>query len=308
MNPLKLKIAVTGASGLIGSALCGHLGRDGHEILRIVRRPLDTPASPGTLHWQPEGGEIDAAKLSGVGAVVHLAGESIAGYWTAAKKQRIRDSRVLGTRTLCEALAGMVEPPKMLLAASAIGIYGSRGEQPLTERSLPGDGFLAEVGQQWEAATRPAAEKSIRVVNCRLGVVLSREGGALAKMLTPFKLGLGGRLGDGRQFMSWVTLEDAVRAFGFALHNESLRGPVNLTAPHPVTNSEFTQALGRALHRPTWLPAPAFAVRAILGEMGRELLLNGARVFPERLQGAAFGFTHENIDDALAAVLGTGVA
>jgi uncharacterized protein len=235
-------------------------------------------------------------------AVLHLAGESILGRWTAAKKRRIRGSRVAGTRGLCEALAGLPKPPAVFVSGSATGYYGDRGDEVLTEDSAAGRGFLADVCREWEAASAPLAEKGTRVAHLRTGIVLAAHGGALAQMLLPFKLGLGGRLGHGRQYMSWITLDDWVGAALLAWA-KPVKGPWNLTAPAPVTNEVFTKSLGRALRRPTVLPAPAAAMTLLLGEMAREVLLSGARALPARLTSAGYRFRHETLDAALAAVL-----
>ena len=233
-------------------------------------------------------------------AVIHLAGENIAGSrWTNRQKRRIRDSRVEGTRGLSEAVARLSRPPRVLVSASAIGYYGNRGAEPLTEDSLPGEGFLPETCRAWERATAPAREVGVRVVLLRIGIVLSPAGGVLQRLLPPFRLGLGGRLGTGRQFMSWIGLGDLVQVIRRALSDTTLEGPVNAVAPRPVRNEEFTRALGRVLHRPTLLPVPAFAIRLLLGEMGRELLLGGARVLPARLEATGFSFAGADIDSAL---------
>jgi hypothetical protein len=278
-----MKILVSGASGLIGSSLVRRLAAS-NEVVRLVRRG----PSPGTaeLQWDPTAAAIDAERLEGFDAVVHLAGENIgSGRWTAAKKARIRDSRAEG-RFLAKTLAGLARPPKVLVSASAVGFYGNRGDEELDESSVPGEGFLAEVCRDWEAAASAASEAGIRVVLSRFGVVLAREGGALARLLPLFRFGLGGRLGSGRQFMSWIALDDAVRAVEFVLENDSLRGPINVTSPQPVTNREFTEALASVLRRPALLPAPAMLLRAALGEMADEMLLSSARVFPRRLLGS----------------------
>jgi len=235
--------------------------------------------------------------------VVHLAGESIAGRWTVAKKTRIRDSRVQGTSTLAAALARTGRPPKVMVCASAIGIYGDRGDEVLREESAPGSDFLAEVSQQWEAATEPAARAGVRVVSLRIGVVLSRRGGALGRMLTPFRMGAGGRIGSGSQWMSWITLDDLVGAIQHALATDSLRGPVNTVAPNPATNAQFTRALGETLHRPTVFPLPAFMVRVMFGEMGEALLLGSQRVDCGKLVASGFRFRHPELKPALEAIL-----
>jgi hypothetical protein len=247
---------------------------------------------------------VDLEALRGVDAVVHLAGESIAeGRWTAEKKRRIRESRVEGTRAIAAAMASLEPRPRVLVAASAIGYYGDRGATQLDEASRPGEGFLVEVCQAWEAATASAQEAGIRVVNGRLGVVLSRHGGALARMLTPFMLGAGGKIGGGKQYMSWITLDDAARAFAFALENDRLTGPANFVSPNPVSNAEFTKTLGRVLRRPTILPMPAMAARAAFGQMADELLLASARVTPARLTEARFSFEYPQLEEALRHVL-----
>lgn len=246
----------------------------------------------------------DLSRLNGVDAVVHLAGENIAsGRWTKAKKERIRDSRVNGTRNLCESLSLLPEPPRVLVCASAIGYYGDRGEIALTEADQPGRGFLPEVCTAWERATKPATDEGIRVVNLRIGIVLTPEGGALQQMLLPFQLGLGGKVGNGRQYWSWISLPDLVRAIQFAIETESLSGAVNAVAPNPVTNEVFTQKLGRVLRRPTLVPLPAFAARLVLGEMADDLLLSSIRVVPQKLQNAGFEFEHPELERALRAVL-----
>lgn len=296
-----MHVAVTGSSGLVGSTLVPMLTTGGHQVTRLVRRS----AGEGEVQWDASAASFDAAKLDGVDAVVHLAGENIAaGRWSTEVKRRIRDSRVHGTRILCEGLAGMATPPRVLICASAIGFYGDRGDEFLDEASSAGEGFLAEVARDWEAATQPAAEAGIRVVSLRLGVVLSPRGGALEKMLTPFKLGGGGRVGSGRQYWSWISVDDAAGAFLHALMTQSLSGPVNAVAPHPVTNQEFTKTLGKVLGRPTLVPMPAFAARLALGEMADELLLASTRVTPGRLLDSGYTFRHSTLEDALRHVLG----
>lgn len=295
-----MKVLISGASGLVGTALASALRASGREPVALVRGQ-----GGGGVHWDPNAGTIDAGALEDLGAVVHLAGENIAsGRWSAEKKRRIRDSRVQGTRLLCDALAGCAKRPETLIAASAIGYYGNRGAEILDEDSAPGAGFLAEVCQEWEAACAPARDAGIRVVNLRFGVVLSPEGGALQKMLLPFRLGLGGRVGDGAQYMSWLSLADAVGAVQFALDTPALTGPVNAVTPNPVTNADFTKALAGALRRPALLPAPAFALRAALGEMADEMLLSSVRVLPKRLGEAGFVFDHPELAGALEATLG----
>ncbi|HPO15524.1 MAG TPA: TIGR01777 family oxidoreductase [Candidatus Hydrogenedentes bacterium] len=297
-----MRILVTGATGLIGKALLNRLPKEGHEAVGLVRHK--GMISGPVIEWDPENSVIDKAGLEGIEGVVHLAGENIAsGRWTPDKKRRILESRVQGTRFLCEALSGLTAPPRVLVSASAIGYYGDRGEEILEENSGAGTGFLAEVCQQWEAAAVIAEKAGIRVVRLRLGVVLSEEGGALAKMATPFRLGLGGVIGNGRAYMSWITLEDVLRVIGLALAREEIRGVVNATAPNPVTNREFTAAIGKALHRPAMFPMPAWAVRLVFGEMGREMLLASTRVMPGRLTGMGFVFQYPSLDTALGHVL-----
>lgn len=293
-------IAITGSGGLVGSALVDFLTSAGHRTLRLVRGA----AAEGQASWDPPRGTVDAQSLEGLDAVVHLAGENIASArWSPAQKQRIYSSRVDGTRLLCQTLARLEQPPKALLSASAIGYYGNRGDEVLDEGSSAGEGFLAQTAQDWEAAAQPAVDARLRVVLLRFGVILSARGGALAKMLTPFRLGAGGRVGDGRQFWSWVSLDDAVGAIHHALITEDLSGPVNVVAPHPVTNREFTKTLGRVLSRPTLFPMPAAAARLALGEMADELLLSSARVHPVRLQQSGYQFRHPTLETALRELL-----
>jgi len=299
-----MRVVVSGSTGLVGSALVARLREDGHEVLRLARPSSKVPSEPGEpIRWNVDTGELEG-DIDGVDAIVHLAGDSIAdGRWTAAKKQRIRKSRIDATERLVAALARLDSPPKAFLCASAIGYYGDRGDAELDEDSAPGDGFLPELCQQWEAAIQPLAQRGTRLVNLRIGVVLSKKGGALAKMLPPFKLGGGGKLGSGRQYMSWIALDDVVGAIRHALTNDTIHGPVNVVAPNPVTNAEFTKALGKALHRPTFLSMPSFAVKLAFGQMGTDLLLASARVRPTRLAGTGYEFAHPTIDEALAAVL-----
>jgi uncharacterized protein (TIGR01777 family) len=297
-----MKICITGASGLVGTDLRARLVSAGHEVLRLVRRK---PCAGDEARWRPDTGSVEA-ELAG-GAIVHLAGEGIAeGRWTAAKMQRIRESRVAATRLLCEQLAARDDRPETLICASAVGYYGDRGEALLDESAPPGSGFLPDVCRQWEAATEPARRAGIRVVNLRIGVVLSTQGGALAKMLTPFRLGIGGRLGSGDQYMSWIALEDLSRAIAHCLEDPALDGPVNAVAPEPVTNAEFTRELGRALSRPAVFPVPAAAARLAFGKMAEDLLLASMRVLPERLVASGFEFRYPRLDGALAHLLRDG--
>ncbi len=301
LEAAQLKVLFSGSHGLVGTALIKSLEVQGHEIFRLVRQ---LPHSESEIEWNPDRYSIAISRLEGFDAVVHLAGESIAeGRWTEEKKRRIRDSRVKGTKLLSDALANLERPPKSLICASAIGYYGDRGDELLTEESAPGNDFLAGVCVEWEKATELAAEKGIRVVNTRFGIILSKDGGALAKMLTPFRLGIGGRVGSGKQWMSWIVLDDAVGAIEFALANESLRGPVNFVAPNPVRNSEFTKTLGKVLSRPTLFPIPEFGVRLAFGEMADALLLSSQRVEPQRLKTAGYQFRYEVLASALRHVL-----
>jgi uncharacterized protein (TIGR01777 family) len=295
-----LHVAVTGASGLVGRNLCAFLSTAGHRVTRIGRRP-----GPGDVGWDPMRGELDPASLEGVDAVVHLAGESIMGLrWTAAKKRAIHESRVRGTRLLADTFAKMATPPATLISASAVGFYGDRGEEPVDEASAPGQGFLADVCRDWEDAALPAEASGTRVVRLRVGVVLSASGGALATQLPLFRLGLGGPVGHGRQGLSWIGLDDLVYAIHFLLNRPELSGPVNATAPGAVSNGAFARELGRVLRRPAVLPAPAFALRLMLGEMADEMLLGGSFVRPGVLESAGFRFVHPDLGSSLAFELG----
>lgn len=295
-----MKVAISGASGLVGRALGDSLRRDGHRVLRLVRRPS---ASPDAIYWQPTGDDIDRDRLEGLDAVVHLAGESIAGgRWTAERKRRIKDSRVYGTRLLANTLAGLERRPRVLVSASAVGYYGDRGDELLDEEAPPGDLFLSTVCQAWEAVADPARDAGIRVVHPRLGMVLAREGGALDKMLLPFRLGLGGRIGDGRQWVSWITRDDLVGVLRHLIDGE-LAGPVNAVSPHPVRFADFASGLGRVLHRPAILPLPAPVARLALGEMADELLLPSLRADASRLVASGFGFRHPHLEPALRELL-----
>lgn len=298
-----MNVLVSGSTGLVGTAVVASLTAEGHGVTRLVR----TQGAPGTaaIAWDPVAKRLPAPALEGLDAVVHLAGENIAkGRWNAAKKGKIRDSRVQGTRVLCEALAQLVEPPKVLVSASAIGYYGSRGDRVMREESRPGTDFLAEVCQAWEAATKPAAERGIRVVHLRIGVVMAREGGALHKMVTPLKWGAGGIIGSGQQYVSWVALDDVAGIVQHALATEALEGPVNAVAPNPVTNHELTKTLGRVLKRPTLFPMPKPMVQAMFGEMGDALLLSSTRVASTRLEGSGYTFRHPDLEGALRYILG----
>lgn len=301
-----MKVIITGATGLIGSALVRSLLADGHTITRLVRGGRKGAPSPGVsdVTWDPERGEVDASALEGHDAAVHLAGEPVAeGRWTDEKKQRIRESRARGTRLVAERLARLAQKPAVLVSASATGYYGDRGAELLTEESASGSDFLSEVCREWEASARPAAEAGIRVVHPRIGVVFDAAGGALPKMLTPFKLGVGGRLGDGRQYMSWITLPDVVGVIRRLMTDEQLSGPVNAVAPQPVTNEEFTKTLGRVLGRPTLFAVPKFAARLAFGEVADALLLSSQRVEPARLKAAGFKYADPELEGALRRIL-----
>lgn len=295
------RVAITGANGLVGAQLAAFLSTGGHDVRAIVRRPRDA----GDVAWDPAAGVIDGDALEGLDAVVHLAGESIAtARWSAESKRRILESRTVGTRLLARTLAGLARKPRVLVCASATGLYGNRGDERLDEDSAPGDGFLADVCRQWEDAAAPAREAGIRVVHLRIGVVMTPLGGALAQMLTPFRFGAGGTLGSGQQFLSWISLDDVLAAVLHCLATPSLEGAVNATAPEPVTNAEFTRTLASVLRRPALAPLPAFALRALLGEMADALLLSSTRALPGRLTESGFVFRDANLHGALADMLG----
>jgi uncharacterized protein len=297
-----MRVLVTGATGFVGSAVVALLTSSGDEVIPVSRKPGLTHNS---ITWDPAAGKLDPAALEGMDAVVHLAGENIAAArWTPAEKARIRDSRVQGTRLLAESLGRLSRRPKVMVSASAVGFYGSRGEQLLDETSSAGTGFLAEVCLDWEAAAKPVAAAGIRVVHLRIGMVLSPEGGALAKMLTPFQMGVGGIIGDGQQYMSWIALNDLAAVIRHAIVTETLSGPVNAVAPQAVTNRQFTKTLGHVLGRPTIFPMPAFAARLAFGEMADALLLCSSRVVPRRLIASRYEFRHPELEAALRFLLG----
>jgi uncharacterized protein (TIGR01777 family) len=296
-----MNILISGASGLVGSALIPALESAGHTVRRLVRLRPET-GSPD-VYWDPMGSFDPVGGIEGFDAVVHLAGESVAARWSRNKKARILNSRKQGTMTLASAAARSKQPPKVMVSASAVGYYGNRGDEVLTEESAAGSDFLADVARQWETATAPAAKAGIRTVMLRIGFILSPRGGGLARMLPPFRMGLGGKLGSGRQWMSWISIHDVVGAIEHALATEALQGPVNAVAPHPVTNAEFTRTLGRVLSRPTIFPMPGFAARLAFGEMGDALLLASQRVQPVKLQSSGFQFRHPELEGALRELL-----
>jgi uncharacterized protein (TIGR01777 family) len=291
-----MRIAITGGTGFIGVPLQAALRAAGHEVALIGRA---RPGSRPDIAWDPERGTLDAARLEGVDTVFHLAGEPIGERWTPERKAAIRTSRLSGTGLIARTLASMAHPPQVLVSMSAVGIYGNRGSESLTEESRPGHDFLGELGVAWEAAADPARAAVIRVVHPRLGIVLHESGGALAKMLLPFRLGLGGRIGAGTQYMSWISRTDAIAALVFVAAQPEARGPVNLTAPAPVTNAEFTAKLAQALHRPALAVVPEFAIRLMFGEMGEYTVIAGQRVFPKALQDMGFRFQHPTLPEAL---------
>ena len=296
-----MNILISGASGLVGSALIPALESAGHSVRRLVRvRPQ---AGSPHIYWDPLGSFDPVGGIEGFDAVVNLAGESVAARWTKLRKSRILNSRVQGTMTLASAAARSKKPPKVLVSASAVGYYSNRGDEALTEESTSGSGFLADVARQWETAIGPATRADIRTVMLRMGFILSPRGGGLARMLPPFRMGVGGRLGSGRQWMSWISIDDVVGAIQHALATDALWGPVNTVAPHPVTNAEFTRTLGRVLGRPTIFPMPAFAARLAFGEMANDLLLSSQRVQPLKLQNSGFQFRHPELEGALRELL-----
>jgi len=297
-----MKVAITGASGLVGRALVPYLTAGGHGVVRLVRR---APAAPDEAAWDPSTGAVDPSVLEGADAVVHLAGEGIAGgRWTPARKEELRSSRLGPTRKLAEALAGLPRGPRVLVSASAVGYYGDRGEAWVDEASPAGDDFLGRLAVEWEESAAPAARAGIRVVNLRTGIVLSAAGGALGKMLLPFKAGLGGALGPGTQYMSWIAMDDLLGAVHHALTNESVSGPLNATAPEPVTNAAFTRTLARVLGRPAIAPVPAVALRLLFGEMADAALLSSTRVRPGKLLATGYRFRFTDLERALRHELG----
>ena len=295
-----MKVAVTGSSGLIGSSLASFLSNEGVTVTRILRENPDE----NDISWKPEGGCWDSAFAGGIDGIIHLAGENIAsGKWTRKKKEKIRNSRIEGTKRLCEQILKLPTPPSVFVCASAIGYYGNRGMEFLNEGSPKGSGFLPDVCAGWEEASNIVSKAGVRVINVRFGIVLSKNGGALAKMLTPFKMGMGGKIGSGAQYMSWVAMDDVTGAIYHALVTDSLKGPVNVTAPNPATNKEFTNTLGKVLNRPTVMPMPAFAARLAFGEMAKDLLLASTKVAPKRLSDSGYEFQYPKLENALKHVL-----
>ncbi len=298
-----MRILISGASGLVGTALIESLSVAEHEIVRLARS--SRPAGPDRIVWDPMAKEMDVALLEGFDVVVHLAGENIAGRkWSPAQKKRIRDSRVEGTSRLVNALKELQKPPRVFVMASAIGYYGNRGDEMLLESSNPGSGFLADITREWESAADVASDIGTRIVKLRIGVVLASSGGALSKMLLPFRLGLGGKFGSGRQYMSWVALDDLIGIIHYVIANDTVTGPVNAVSPLPVTNHEFAKTLGRVLHRPTIAAVPSFVLKLAAGEMADEMILASARVIPQKLIESGYRFLYPDLEKALRFVLG----
>jgi len=296
-----MKIAIAGSSGLVGSALIPTLRADGAAVTRLVR---GAPKAD-EIEWHPNQVELNRLSLEGFDVIVNLAGENVAGSrWTDDQKRKIRDSRVSGTHLLSEAIARMNAKPAAFICASATGIYGDRDDETLDEQSDSGGGFLAGVCREWETACEPASKAGVRVVNLRFGPILAREGGMLAKLLTPFKMGMGGKVGSGKQYISWVSLDDSVSAVKLAINDQNIRGPLNIVSPNPVTNEEFTKALGHVLNRPTALAVPAFAARLAFGEMADEMLLSSQKVLPKKLTAAGFQFRYPELEPALKKYVG----
>jgi len=295
-----LNVAITGSSGFIGSSLVSFLSEKKVTVIKILRKnPKDNDIS-----WRPEDGDWNSAFAGGIDGIVHLAGENVAsGRWTRVKKEKIRNSRIEGTRKLCEHILKLPTPPSVFVCASAIGYYGNRGMEFLNEISSRGSGFLPDVCLGWRGATETESKAGIRVVNVRFGIVLSKDGGALAKMLTPFKMGMGGKIGSGTQYMSWVAMDDVTGAIYHTLVTDSLKGPVNVTAPNPVTNKEFTNILGKVINRPAVMPMPAFAAKLAFGEMAKDLLLASTKVAPKRLSDSGYEFQYPELEPALKHIL-----
>jgi len=295
-----VKIIISGATGVIGSSLTPILRAERNEVIRLVRKKNSTSCCD--VYWNPDNKILDSSVFTDADAVVHLSGENIASRWTPAKKEKIRHSRVNSTQFLSATISELKEPPKVFIHASAVGYYGNRGSETLTEESPPGSGFLSDVCQAWEEATKPASEKGTRVIHLRIGMVLSNKGGALVKMMRPFKLGLGGIIGSGNQYWSWISLDDLIGVISFLITEDSIAGAVNATAPNPVTNKEFTEVLGQVLKRPTIFPLPALAAKLAFGEMANDLLLASTRVEPVKLMKSKYCFQHSTIKNALNAI------
>jgi uncharacterized protein (TIGR01777 family) len=295
-----MRILVSGGSGMVGSELITTLTYDGHQVIQLVRRTPNPEARISEFSWDPEHGAFDSQMLGRIGAAIHLGGVSIAGgRWSSERKLLIRESRVRSTRLLSQALAGMPSPPKVLIVASAVGFYGDRGEEPLTEDSEPGEGFLADTAVRWESATDVAREAGIRVVHARFGLIMSRNGGLLGKVRVPFQSGLGGKLGNGRQWWPWISLDDVVNGLSYLIGQEDISGPVNFTAPTPVRNEDFTKLMAKTLSRPAWFSVPEFMINMVFGEMGKETMLYSQRAFPEKLRASGFDWRFESLTDVL---------
>jgi len=298
-----MKILISGSSGLVGKALVNFLSLNQHEVIKLVRKRTDLKKNE--IPWDPEKKKMDLNALEGFDAVIHLAGENVSGRWTEEKKKLIENSRVAGTQLLCKSLSQLQLPPGIFISASGVGYYGNQGDKVLTETSPKGKGFLADVCEKWEKPTQILSEKGVRVVNVRTGIVLSPNGGALKSMLTPFRLCLGGSMGSGKQYMSWIALDDLIAIFYFILQTDKINGVINAVSPYPVTNDEFTKTLGGVLKRPVFLTVPSFVVKKIFGEMGEALLLSGQRVRPEVLLKQKFHFTHPVLGEAFEYLLGS---
>ncbi|MBD1371270.1 TIGR01777 family protein [Hazenella sp. IB182357] len=299
-----MKIAITGATGLVGTELVNQLSKQGHEITPILRSSHNPFSTNEHIHWNPNEGIIEQDKLEGHDAVIHLAGESIDGRWTDEKKKRILSSRVAGTTLLSETIARLKNPPKVLLSASGISYYGNQeGDHAVDESSPVGSDFLTQVVVEWEKSTKPAEAAGVRVVYLRFGIVLSKEGGALAKMLTPFQIGVGGKIGHGKQMMSWIAIDDVAGVVAYLLKHDEISGPINMVAPNPVNNETFTKTLGEVLNRPTILPLTPSMLRLIFGEVADELLINGVKVLPTRLQETGYTFKFPDLKEALIHLL-----
>ncbi|HIF73340.1 MAG TPA: TIGR01777 family protein [Dehalococcoidia bacterium] len=295
-----MRILVSGGSGMVGSELINTLAYDGHQVVQLVRRAVNPEARISEFAWDPDHGAFDSRMLGRIDAAIHLGGVSIAGgRWSSERKLLIRESRVRSTRLLSQALAGLNDPPSVLIVASAVGFYGDRGEEPLTEESPPGEGFLADTAVRWEAAADTAREAGIRVVNARFGLIMSRKGGLLNRMKIPFQTALGGKLGSGRQWWPWISLPDVINGLSYLIGNEQLSGPVNFTAPTPVRNEEFTKLMAKTLSRPAWFGVPSPVIKFIFGEMGSEMMLYSQRAFPEKLRAVGFEWLFEDLDEVL---------